>query len=237
MIVNYKLAGDILVAAFHFFVNLVWDSILNGIKSDESGCVWLWYQGMSSWVNLVVPHLSAAVLYLFRAQVAATSWILMDHKNLVEYFCPMVCHLEENPSSPASTSLCTLSLPWGPSCCNILGIKDPRNMSYFNLCYYNPYKILLNWRVHTLPCLIFALKKPLYQNSVNLWRARLLLSIWVVIGCQRDLLLLGRLLWMNLHRTWCKLRLKRHTRQSFTEFYYKMVLSCIHVFIRQCCFQ
>ncbi len=30
---------------------------------------------------------------------------------------------------------------------------------------------------------------------------------WVMIGCQRELLLLGRLLWMNLRRTQCKLRL------------------------------
>ena len=32
---------------------------------------------------------------------------------------------------------------------------------------------------------------------------------WVVIGCQRDLLLMGRLLWMNLRPTRCKLRLSR----------------------------
>ncbi len=61
----------------------------------------------------------------------------------------------------------------------------------------------------------------LYQNSVNLLLTSVTFTLhpvfycdartWVVIGCQRDLLLLGRLLWMNLRRTRCKLRLSRDT--------------------------
>ncbi len=54
--------------------------------------------------------------------------------------------------------------------------------------------------------------KPLTSATFTQYRIFYCVArTWVVIGCQRDLLLLGRLLWMNLRRTLCKLRLSRDT--------------------------
>ncbi len=47
--------------------------------------------------------------------------------------------------------------------------------------------------------------KPLVSTTFTLHRIfYCIASTWVVIGCQRDLLLLERLLWMNLRRRQCK---------------------------------
>ncbi len=54
---------------------------------------------------------------------------------------------------------------------------------------------IAKWHLDSSWASIYYMCSMLYQNSVNLWRARLLLYIvyftWVVIGCQLDLLLLG----------------------------------------------
>ncbi len=53
-------------------------------------------------------------------------------------------------------------------------------------------------------------KTPLTSVTFTLHRIFYCVAhTWVVIGCQRDLLLLGRILWMNLRSTRCKLRLSR----------------------------
>ncbi len=57
---------------------------------------------------------------------------------------------------------------------------------------------------------IIKFSKPLTSATFTLHRVFYCVArTWVVIGCQRDLLLLGRLFWMSLRRTRCKLRLPR----------------------------
>ncbi len=68
-------------------------------------------------------------------------------------------------------------------------------------------------RTEDYPHPIPEFSKPLRSATCTLHRifycVGAVARIWVVIGCQRDLLLLGRLLLMNLRHTQCKLCLSR----------------------------
>ncbi len=81
-------------------------------------------------------------------------------------------------------------------------------------------------QIHYFPLVnslvIIKFSKPLTSATFTLHRVFYCVARTpVVIGCQQDLLLLGRLLRMSLRRTRCKLRLPRdaRTHQRFTEFY------------------